>query len=330
MILTRTPLRISIGGGGTDLPSYYREAGGFVISAAISKYVYIGIHRSFSPGYLLKYSEIEHAATREAVRHRLFREALILLDVPDRIEIVSAASVPAGTGLGSSGSFTVGLLHALHAYHGEAVSPTTLACEAVEIEMQRLHDPVGKQDQYAAAFGGFLCQEYHPDGTVSLAPLAISGASVEALRESLMLFFVGKTRSASSLLEDQRSKSEAGDRDMRESLDFSKALGLRIKSVLEAGRIDEFGPLMKEHWLRKRERTAGISSTFIDDVYDYALREGGATGGKLVGAGGGGFLLFQTGDRAKLGKAMQQKGLEEMEFGFDFEGSIVKLQDGSR
>jgi len=329
MILTRTPLRISIGGGGTDLPSYYREFGGFVISAAIAKYIHISVHRSFVPGYLLKYSESEHAATREAIQHRLIREALMALEVEDHIEIVSLADVPAGTGLGSSGSFTVGLLHALYAYRGEAVTAERLAAEAAEIEMQRLRFPVGKQDQYAAAFGGFLCQEFNPDGGVTLAPLAISPASIAALRDSLMLFFVGKTRSSAVLLEDQRRKSEAGDREMIESLHFVKRLGLETKAVLESGRVDEFGAIMHEHWLRKRERSEGISSPSIDEAYERARRHGGATGGKLVGAGGGGFLLLQTRDREKLRQAMVATGMQEMPFDFDFAGSVVTLRDGA-
>jgi D-glycero-alpha-D-manno-heptose-7-phosphate kinase len=327
MIVTRTPLRISIGGGGTDLPSYYREFGGFVISAAIAKYVYIGVNRSFLPGYLLKYSELEHAARREDIHHRLVREVVTMLDVEPDIEIVSVADVPAGTGLGSSGSFTVGLLHALYAYRGEEVSAERLAAEAAEIEMQRLNDPVGKQDQYSAAFGGILCQEYCADGRVEIAPLQMPAGSVAALQDSLMLFFVGETRSAATLLEDQRRKSEAGDREMIESLHFVKQLGRQIKAALESGRIEEFGPIMHEHWLRKRGRSAGISSASIDQAYEHALRNGGATGGKLVGAGGGGFLLFQTSDRYRLRKAMLETGMKEMDVQFDFNGSRVKLRD---
>jgi D-glycero-alpha-D-manno-heptose-7-phosphate kinase len=329
MILTRTPLRISIGGGGTDLPSYYREFGGFLISAAITKYVYIGLNRSFLPGYILHYSETEHVAARDEIRHRLIRETLTALDVSDPLEMMCMADVPAGTGLGSSGAFLVGLLHALYAQRGERVDAARLAAEAAEIEMTRLNDPVGKQDQYAAAYGGILCQEHRPDGTVAVAPLALSDATAAALRKSLMLFFVGHTRSSSRLLEDQRKKSEAGDQSMIESLHFTKQLGLEIKAALEAGRVEAFGGLMHEHWLRKRGRSAGISSSAIDDAYDYALRQGGATGGKLVGAGGGGFLLLQARDRATLREAMATVGMQEMDFHFDFEGSVVLLRDGA-
>jgi len=329
MILTRTPLRISLGGGGTDLPSYYREFGGFVVSAAITKYVYIGVNTSFSPGYLLKYSESEHSPTRAGIRHRSIREALTALDVGDQIEIVSLADVPAGAGLGSSGSFLVGLLHALHAYQGQRATPDLLAAEAANIEMNMLHDPVGKQDQYIAAFGGLLCQEYRPDGTVKLTPLAMAAAAIEALRDSLMLFFVGKTRSSFALLEDQRRRSEVGDPAMLESLHFAKQLGWEVKRVLEAGQIEQFGGLMHEHWLRKRSRSAGMSSGLIDDAYEHALRRGRALGGKLVGAGGGGFLLLQTRDRPILRQAMAETGMQETEFGFDFAGSVMKLDDGA-
>ncbi len=328
MIVTRTPLRISIGGGGTDLPSYYREFGGFVISAAIDKYVYVCVHRSFSAGYLLKYSELEHAATRDQIRHRPLRAALTALDVEGGIEIASLADVPAGTGLGSSGAFLVGLLHALYAYRSISVTPEMLASEAAEIEMNRLHDPVGKQDQYSAAYGGLLCQEYGADETVRVSRLKMSADSVEALRDSLMLFFVGKVRSSSGLLEDQRTRSEQGDSEMLESLHFARQLGLEIKAILESGQIDQFGRLMHQHWLRKRNRTEGISNSNIDHAYEHAL-QGGATGGKLVGAGGGGFLLLQTSDRQRLSAAMAETGLKEMNFRFDFDGSVLKMHDAT-
>jgi D-glycero-alpha-D-manno-heptose-7-phosphate kinase len=327
MIMTRTPLRISIGGGGTDLPSYYREFGGFVISAAISKYVYITINKSFLPGYFLRYSENEHTETRSQIQHPLMREAIEMHDVPMPLEIVSLADVPAGTGLGSSGAFLVGLMHALHAYKREPVTADELACEAVDVEMKRLNEPVGKQDQYIAAFGGLLCQEYHTDDRVTMQPLKISEEAVRELRDSLMLFFVGHTRSASTLLNDQRSRSLASDAEMLNGLHFTKELGREIRSVLEAGQIADFGRLMHEHWLRKRRRSAGMSSDLIDELYELARNEGGASGGKLVGAGGGGFLLFQTEHRRRLRESMTRAGLKEMDFSFDFDGSVVLMRN---
>jgi D-glycero-alpha-D-manno-heptose-7-phosphate kinase len=323
VIMTRTPLRISIGGGGTDLPSYYRQFGGFVISAAITKYVYITVNRSFLPGYFLRYSENEQTLTRESIRHPLIRHALEMQDVAHPLEIVSVADVPAGTGLGSSGAFLVGLMHALHAYRREPVSAERLACEAVEVEMVRLAEPVGKQDQYIAAYGGLLCQEYHQDDAVTVRPLAISDALIRELRDSLMLFFIGYTRSAVTLLGDQKRRTQEADTAMLESLHFTKQLGSEVKSALESGHVSDFGALMHEHWQRKRCRSQGMTNERIDDLYRLGRERGGATGGKLVGAGGSGFLLFQTADRRRLRDCMTGAGLAEMDFNFDFDGSVV-------
>jgi D-glycero-alpha-D-manno-heptose-7-phosphate kinase len=328
VIMTRTPLRISIGGGGTDLPSYYCEhGGGFVISAAINKYVYISVNRSFLPGYILKYSETEHAGTCDEIRHPLLREAIRMHRAPSPLEVVSVADVPAGTGLGSSGTFLVGLLHALYAMVREPVSAEVLAREAIEIEMNRLGNPVGKQDQYIAAYGGILCQEYLPDGEVRVTPLQMSEDSLHELRDSLMLFFVGSTRSAADLLGEQKTRSESGDAAMIDSLHFARALGREIRAALEGGQLDAFGPLMHEHWMRKRARSCRMSSAHIDNLYDLARSVGGATGGKLVGAGGSGFLLLHTHDRRRLRDTMLHAGLSEMDFSFDFDGSVVLLRN---
>lgn len=327
MIITRTPLRISIGGGGTDLPSYYRQFGGFVISAAINKYVYITINRTFFPGYFLKYSEIETAKTLEEIHHPLIREALSVQRMTGNLEIVSIADVPAGTGLGSSGSFLVGLVHALHAYRRVPIDAQSLAEEAIDIEMNRLGEPVGKQDQYVAAYGGLLCQDYRLDDSVGVTPLHVGDGVVQELRESLMLFFVGYTRSASDLLGDQKARSQAGDTDMIEALHFTKSLGFEIKKALEAGQVYEFGKLMHEHWMRKRQRSAGMTNERIDSLYELARSKGAAIGGKLVGAGGSGFLLLQTMDRRRLREAMTEAGLIEMTFDFDFDGSVVQMRN---
>jgi D-glycero-alpha-D-manno-heptose-7-phosphate kinase len=329
LIITKTPLRISIGGGGTDLPSYYREFGGFVISAAINKYVYITINRNFLPGYFLKYSESEATLIRDEIKHPLIREALIKYDIDEPLEIVSIADVPAGTGLGSSGTFLVGLIHALKANARDRVDPETLARGAVDIEMNRLGEPVGKQDQYIAAYGGLLCQRYEPDESVGLSFLKMSSSSVHELRESLMLFFVGSTRSASSILHDQKKRSEQRDQKMLDSLHFVRQLGMEIKTVLEAGQITRFGELMHEHWLRKRERSSSMTSDRIDQLYELGRTKGGATGGKLVGAGGSGFLLFHTHNRKLLRETMCGVGLNEMDFSFDFDGSVVMLRNHS-
>jgi len=327
VIITKTPLRISIGGGGTDLPSYYREFGGFVISAAINKYVYISINRNFFPGYFLKYSEAETTANRADIKHRLIREALIKYDIDEPLEIVSVADVPGGTGLGSSGTFLVGLIHALKAHTRELVDAEILAQGAVDIEMNRLKEPVGKQDQYIAAYGGLLCQQYNQDETVNLSFLNMTDSAVHELRDSLMLFFVGNTRSASSILEDQKKKSEERDQKMIDSLHFVKQLGQEIKSALESGQVGRFGELMHDHWLRKRGRSTGMTNNRIDELYELARTKGGATGGKLVGAGGSGFLMFHTQNRKLLRETMHAAGLMEMDFSFDFEGSVVMLRN---
>jgi len=327
MIMTRTPLRISLGGGGTDLPSYYREFGGLVISAAINKYVYITINKSFLPGYFLRYTDNERAEKCDEVVHPLLREALKLHEVPSPLEIVSIADVPAGTGLGSSGTFLVGLIHALYAYERKRVTAERLAQEAVEIEMNRLREPVGKQDQYVAAYGGLLCQEYRPDDSVNVTVLKISETALLELRDSLMLFFIGQTRKASTLLDDQKTRSEQRDKAMLEGLHFVKQLGQEIRGVLETGIIHEFGPLMHEHWLRKRCRSKGMSSDRVDQLYEVARNHGGSTGGKLVGAGGNGFLLLQTTDRRRLRSVMADAGVAEMEFNFDFDGSVVMMRN---
>ena len=327
MIVTRTPLRISIGGGGTDLPSYYREHGGYVISAAIKKYVYISIGRAFFPGYHIKYSALEDAATVDEIKHPLIREAFRMHDLADHLDLSSLADVPAGTGLGSSGTFLVGLLHAIHAYKRQHVIAEQLAQEAVEIEMVKLGEPVGKQDQYIAAYGGLLCQDYRKDDTVGVAPLRMSDSAQLELRDGLMLFFVGSTRSASNLLKDQKAKSESKDSGMTEALHFTKQLGQEIKSTLEQGDIRRFGELMHEHWMRKRARSSGMSSGRIDELYDLARDKGGATGGKLVGAGGSGFLLFHAENRARLRRVMTEAGVRELDFDFDHDGSVVQFRN---
>jgi D-glycero-alpha-D-manno-heptose-7-phosphate kinase len=320
-------LRISIGGGGTDLPSYYTKHGGFVISAAINKYVYITITNSFLPGYFLKYSETEHTQDVASIRHRLIREVLSTYDVSGPLEIVSVADVPAGTGLGSSGSFLVGLIHAVLAHKRMLTDAELLARAAVQIEMVNLQEPVGKQDQYIAAYGGLLCQEYNQDGSVNVYPLQMTDNAVYELRDSLMLFFVGSTRSASAILHDQKKRSELGDKSMIDGLHFTKQLGYEIRRILEAGDIGRFGGLMHEHWLQKRGRSAGMTNNHIDNLYELARIKGGATGGKLVGAGGSGFLLFHATDRTRLRKVMHEAGLMEMDFTFDFDGSVVSFRN---
>jgi D-glycero-alpha-D-manno-heptose-7-phosphate kinase len=326
MLITRTPLRISIGGGGTDLPSYYRRRGALVIAAAINKYVFIGINRTFVSDYFVKYSALERADRVDDIKHPLVREALRHTATPPGVEIVSMADIPSGTGLGSSGTFTVGLLRALHAFKREHVTAAELAETACHIEIERLGQPVGKQDQYIAAFGGVTCFEFHPDDTVTVSPLGLPETTMHDLQEHLLLFFTGYSRAASEILGDQKRRSEEGDRAMLESLAFTEELGRRIKHSLEEGDLWQFADLMHEHWEYKRARSSGMSNDQIDHWYAVG-RKNGARGGKLVGAGAGGFLLFYAEDPDALRRAMVDEGLEEVRFSFDHDGSTVLIRD---
>jgi D-glycero-alpha-D-manno-heptose-7-phosphate kinase len=322
MIITRTPLRISIGGGGTDLPSYYRQQDAVVISAAIDKYVYIGINKTFVDDYFIKYSALERAVAIDDIEHPIVREALRLAEIPPGVEIVSMADIPAGTGLGSSGTFTVGLLRALYAYKREHTTAYALAETACKIEIELLKQPVGKQDQYIAAFGGLSCFEFHRDETVTVSPLKISNDTLHRLEERLLLFFTGYSRSAGSILSDQKERSERQDDAMAASLAHAARLGREIKEVLESNDCDRFGDLMHEHWEYKRVRSTGMTNSDIDSWYECGLKNG-ARGGKLVGAGAGGFLLFYADDPVRLREAMAGIGLSEVRFSFDHDGSTV-------
>jgi D-glycero-alpha-D-manno-heptose-7-phosphate kinase len=321
MIITRSPLRISLGGGGTDLPSYYREHEGFLIAAAIDKYVYINVHRRFVDGFLLKYSHLEEAATIEEIKHPIIREALRLAGVQERnLEITSMADIPAGTGLGSSGSFTTALLKALHALRKNLVHPAELAEQACHIELEKLGEPIGKQDQYIAAYGGLTCFKFMRDGQVEAWPLKISEETLYNLEDNLLLFFTGYARSASKILQEQDEKSKKADKAMMENLHVVKELGQESQAALESDNLPEFARLMDVHWQRKKERSTGMSNQDINDWYDCAMANG-ALGGKIIGAGGGGFLMFYARDKARLRHVMRERGLTEVRFRFDFEGT---------
>jgi D-glycero-alpha-D-manno-heptose-7-phosphate kinase len=323
MIITRSPLRITLGGGGTDVPSYYREHGGFLIAAAIDKYVYVTAIRPFTPGIFLKYSKLERVESVEQVQHAIIREALRMLDFKTpQIEITTLADIPAGTGLGSSGSFTTALLKALYAHRRRLLHPSELAQLACEIEINRLNEPVGKQDQYIAAYGGITCFRFNPDESVEAAPLKISMDTLFDLEDNVLLFFTGFSRSAGSVLQDQDMRTRQADPEMIQNLHYVKELGLRSQQALECGNIGLFGDIMHEHWEHKKKRSSGMSNPQIDEWYELG-RANGAIGGKLVGAGGGGFLMFYADDRRRLRQAMTRAGLEEVRFRFDFEGTKV-------
>jgi D-glycero-alpha-D-manno-heptose-7-phosphate kinase len=316
-------LRITLGGGGTDLPSYYSRHGGFLIAAAIDKYVYVTVMRPFTPGIYLKYSQLEHVQQVDEVRHPILREAIRMLDFKTpQIEITTLADIPAGTGLGSSGSFTTALLKALYTHRRRLLPPDELAEAACEIEIERLGEPVGKQDQYIAAYGGVTCFEFHPAGRVTPRPLAVSMETLLNLEDNLLLFFTGYARSAGSILSDQQQRTRQADQAMLDNLHYVKALGYRSQALLEAGDTRGFGELLHEHWEHKQRRSPGMSNPQINAWYELG-RANGAVGGKLVGAGGGGFLLFYSEEHRRLRQAMTSAGLEEVRFRFDFDGTKV-------
>jgi len=326
MIITRSPLRVSLGGGGTDLASYYCEHSGFVIAAAIDKYVYLTIHRRFIDKFLLKYSKLEEVDKVDDIQHPLIREAIRLvgLDWPYR-EITSMADIPGGTGLGSSGSFTTALLKALHIIKKSIIHPAELAEQACHIEIDLLKEPIGKQDQYIAAFGGITGFRFLNNGHVEVWPLNIDSETLYNLEDNLLMFFTGYTRSASSILKDQNDRSQRNDREMIANLHFIKEIGRETQTALEKGDLNRFAELMNEHWEHKRRRSPNMSNEKINDVYELARRNG-ALGGKLIGAGGGGFMLFYAESKAPLRHAMREAGLEEVRFHFDFEGTKLVLQ----
>ena len=325
MIIARSPLRITLGGGGTDLPSYYRIHEGFLIAAAIDKYVYVTVTRPFTPGIYLKYSQLEHVELAKDVLHPIIRESIQMLDFKTpQLEITALADIPAGTGLGSSGSFTTALLKALFAHRKRLLHPGELAELACHIEIDRLGEPIGKQDQYIAAYGGLTCFTFNTDDSVVAKPLAARMDTLFDLEDNLLLFFTGFSRSAGSILKDQKTRTQKNDGDMLNNLHFVKELGYRSQKALEKGNASLFGELMHEHWEYKKRRSGGMSNPQIDDWYELGMKNG-AVGGKLVGAGGGGFLMFYASDRNKLRHTMAKAGLEEVRFRFDFEGTKVVL-----
>jgi D-glycero-alpha-D-manno-heptose-7-phosphate kinase len=325
MIIARSPLRISLGGGGTDLPSYYKEHGGFLLAAAIDKYVYATVLRPFTPGIYLKYSKIEQVDQVDNVQHPIIREALKEMKLDTlQIEITTLTDIPAGTGLGSSGSFTTALLKGLFTHFRKEIHPKELAELACKIELEKLGEPIGKQDQYIAAFGGITSFTFNKDGTVASENLEISTETLHNLEDNLLLFFTGISRSASHILMDQDKRSRANEEEITQNLHYIKELGYRSQDCLLNGDMELFGQLMNEHWEHKRLRSSGMSNKYIDDIYTNALQNG-AIGGKLVGAGGGGFLMFYANNKDKLREAMSKFNLEEVRFSFDYEGTKIIL-----
>lgn len=327
MILARAPYRISLGGGGTDLPSYYSEYGGFILSAAVNKYLYIYVNRPAADDFIrLKYSRYEQVASPDEIEHDLVRPALKLLNLGGSLEIASMADVPAGTGLGSSGTYLVALLTALYELKREKVPTQALAEQACHIEMEIAGHPAGKHDPYLAAFGGFACLDIDTEGRVKVAPLNISITTVEEFRNNVLLFYTGLTRSSSEILEAQRQDTARKDSAVVDSLHHTKELGYRIKEALEQGDLERFGLMLDEHWQNKKRRSTKISDAKLDRWYE-TVKSCGGLGGKIMGAGGGGFFMFFCPNRSKskIRKALAESGLREMPYDFDYEGAKVMV-----
>ena len=321
MIIVSSPLRISLGGGGTDLASYYSDHEGFLLAAAIDKYVYVTITKPFTPGIFLKYSEIEKIDNVDQIKHKIIREALKIYHKENpQIEITTLTDIPSGTGLGSSGSFTSALVKALNVFHRSHISQEEIAQIACDIEINKLGEPIGKQDQYIASYGGISAFAFHKDQSVMTNSLVLDQSVISKLEDNLLLFFTGFSRDASSILKDQNDKSKTKDLDMTENLHYVKEIGYKSKVAIESGSLDDFGYLLHEHWQNKKKRSKGMSNSQIDLWYEAAVKSG-AIGGKVVGAGGGGFLMFYTNDPQKLRYEMAKHKLDEVRFKFDFEGT---------
>jgi len=329
MIIARSPVRITLGGGGTDLPSYYSKYGGALIAAGIDKYTYVTAYtRLFDETVKLNYSVTEMVTNLNDIQHNIFREALRFVNITHSIELTSLSDIPARTGLGNSGSFAVSLLNSLHAYKREFVSQKQLADEACHLEIEVLKEPVGKQDQYMGAFGGLTSLSFAKDGSVTVEPVHMNHESRDELEHNIILFYTGITRSASSILKEQDQKSKKKDATTLDTLHEIKKIGVDTKKAFEQGNIDKFGELLDVHWTMKKQLSQGVSNPFIDECYDLA-RKNGALGGKIMGAGGGGFFMFyhsgNNNEKTKFVQTMTKKGLQKMRFRFDYEGSKILL-----
>jgi len=325
LIISKTPLRLTLGGGGTDLPSYFSRYGGFVVTSALDKYLYLVIKRRFEEEVRLSYSVTEIVKSIDDIKHPVVREALRLLGLKSHLEIVSMGDVPAETGLGSSGSFTVSLLQALHVFKDENPSRHKLAEEACFLQMEILKEPSGVQDPYIAAFGGFICLDIARDGKVNVSTLKLAEDTIHELENNLLFFYTGIKRSSFMVLQDQRNSIESDGSKALNAMHRIKEVGFKVRQALENGDLSEFGRLQHEHWLAKKDTSSKISNGPIDRYYEKALKNG-ALGGKLMGAGGGGFLMFYCeNDKDRLRKIMTKEGLREVRFGFEREGSKIVI-----
>jgi D-glycero-alpha-D-manno-heptose-7-phosphate kinase len=325
VIISRTPVRRPLGGGGTDLASYYSKFGGFFVTAGIDKYNYLAVKKRFENGFRISYSKTEITDRVENIQQPIIREALKLLNINDYLEIVSIADVPGRSGLGGSSSYAVGVLNALHCLRKQNVSRETLAEEACRIEIDILKEPIGKQDQYVAAFGGINCYEIERDGTVHVNPLVISPHSTAELENNLLLFYTGINRNASQILRRQRQDEEKGVKGVIETMHEIKNIAYKVRDALANGDIRSFGELLDLHWRTKKNLSDQVSNDRIDQLYEIA-KQNGALGGKIMGAGGGGFfMLYSENGKERLRNAMAKEELKEVRFRFDFDGSKILL-----
>lgn len=324
MILTRAPVRFSLGGGGTDLPSYANAHGGFVVAAAIDRYVYISANRRFFDSIRLSYSKTENVASIDEIEHRIFRETLRYLQVKRGIELVSVADLPANSGLGSSSAFTVALITALRAFKQEFVSSEQVASDACQIEIDILKEPIGKQDQYISAYGGIAALTFNTDGTVGVERLPVRQEVIDELESNLLIFYSGVDRVASSVLTEQAKVITSNQDSAVERMHRIKALGHDTKKLLIEGNIDAYGELLHEHWTNKRRLAANMTDPHLDEHYEVA-RSAGAIGGKLMGAGGGGFFMFycRPADRRRVYETMSSRGLRPLRFRFEPDGARI-------
>jgi len=331
MIITRTPFRITLGGGGTDLPSYYSKYGGFIFAAGINKYMFINLNRPIVDDLVrVKYSKTEIVTHRNELQHDIAKEAMLMMEIDKALEIVSMADVPAGTGLGSSSCYAVGLLNGLHTMKREYVSLQTLAEEACKLEINRLGKPLGKQDQYMAAFGGLTVLEIGKDGKVKVRKADVPEETVGDLNRNLLMFYTNTQRDANEILSEQSNGAKEEKKNVVESMHFIKDLGYKILDAAESGNITDIGFLFDEHWQHKKKISEKMSNSHFDRIYGIA-KESGALGGKISGAGGGGFFLFYVEEKhGKFREAMKSLGLREMKYRFDFEGTkvLVNFMDG--
>ncbi len=322
MIFSRAPLRISVGGGGTDLPSYYLKRNGFVVSAAINKYIYISIGQTFNKKFLLKYSKFEEVNDIKKIKHPLFRETLKELKIRTPVNISSHADIPSGSGLGSSGCFTVALIKALNGIRNKKIDNKKLAELACKIEITKLKEPVGKQDQYASTFGGLRSYNFLKSGEVIIKNIKIKKKKLINFKNSLSMYYTGILRDSYDILKTQDIKSKRMNKEMLINLDMIKEMGFNTKYILEKGNIEEYGYLLNDHWETKKKRSPNMTSKFINKLYDYGLKNG-ATGGKLIGAGGGGFLLFFSNNIKELDAAFNKINIKKMNFDFEFDGAKI-------